>query len=623
MLTSRLAFLLSMDEKHEQAEERQKTVERIVGENWRLLKAIAEFLLRDGGDPSLWPGLHGVVTVPQPAATSRPLAGMRPLPFPNHSLTSIYMGWILRQAKLPDNLAVGLESSAKPSWAYIHVIRLALSTEELFLKVLSQTTQRAKLNRTLQDDCAAVLRTTNQRVTVHNLLRDQNHHLQNFHPEIEWTLAGLEPQPGPPTARSARERSKKRDGRKQTEFAAENRNSKAIEVILKTQWRTPWLGDPLGIGGPVPLEPLGPFGIGPVEGGQAGAEKLWADPAVEGATPSARYGRSLQRERTKPRPDNLSPPHARPHRPSEIKRRKRPFVLQKPQLVLVKTGSNKKARETPGNAKPKRTHPREVYVELRRPGVRPQTRSTSRDGAPQPPTASFPIPPRMDYVPIPPRVPTPGYQPSLVPIPPPQTGRERWEEMEVIEDLFESFGELRDPNGKDRSRRPGIEARLGMRSESDSGIVRGLMQRVERGSQQRMEMEQARIERAKLEARMGESFQTREVPIAIRTRGYSPAPPPRPSFGIQVLTREGALERHRRAERQSSPETQRWDRRQTLEREMRAERVSEPGIQVWESPGRTDSEAIGRHDARNNRRHQVRLEDVTDDDEEDWGRRAR
>ncbi|KAK4233762.1 hypothetical protein C8A03DRAFT_38512, partial [Achaetomium macrosporum] len=72
-------------------------------------------------------------------------------------------------------------------------------------------------------------------------------------------------------------------------------------------------------------------------------------------------------------------------------------------------------------------------------------------------------------------------------------------ETEVIEELFESFEELRDPKGKKPSRRHDRVPELRMRSDSDTGIVRGLMRRVERKSQERMDMEQEHIERAKLE----------------------------------------------------------------------------------------------------------------------------
>jgi hypothetical protein len=73
--------------------------------------------------------------------------------------------------------------------------------------------------------------------------------------------------------------------------------------------------------------------------------------------------------------------------------------------------------------------------------------------------------------------------------------------MEVIEELFESFEELCDPKGKRPSRRHGKLPEPRRRSGPDTGIVRELMRRVERRSQERMHMEQERIERVRLEVR--------------------------------------------------------------------------------------------------------------------------
>lgn len=122
---------------------------------------------------------------------------------------------------------------------------MALSTEELFLKVLAQTTKRSKLRRSIQDDCKDLLRTSVQRLLVDNLIRDENMNLSIQHPFLELKLAGLS--------------CKKR----RTGFFSEE--TKSIEVILKTEWapEPPRRGPmaPGAGGGPSPPPPPPPPGF--------------------------------------------------------------------------------------------------------------------------------------------------------------------------------------------------------------------------------------------------------------------------------------------------------------------------------------------------------------------------
>lgn len=172
---------------------------------------------------------------------------IRPFVFPDLSrLTSLYLGWTFTKGR-PPYLQVNPQSN-QPSWRWAICSQMALSTEELFLKVLAQTTKRSKLRRSIQDDCKDLLRTSVQRMLVDNLLRDQNMNLWRQHPFLELKLAGL----------SAK--------RKRVGFFSEE--TKSIDVILKTEWSPDApIHDPMG---PWP----GPGGGGPPapspEGGRPG-----------------------------------------------------------------------------------------------------------------------------------------------------------------------------------------------------------------------------------------------------------------------------------------------------------------------------------------------------------------
>ncbi|KAL6408711.1 hypothetical protein AUP68_07657 [Ilyonectria robusta] len=556
------AFVVN-DEKYEQTEQRRKTVERIVVDNWRLLKKLADRLLRDGGNPSPQPGLPDPVPLPPRPG---PLPDMRPLQFPDLSrLTSLYMGWVIRKAQLPENPAVGLERSQKYSWAYAVVTRLTLSTEELFLKVLAQITQRASLGRTLRDDCVAVLESTSQKLVVDRLLRDQNDDLQRFHPQLEWTLGGLECQPSHVTAWSGPESGEKRKGRKRTVATDHGkRKTAAIEVILKTQWRTPWLGQPprssVGIGGPGPSGSVGPD---PIHTGP----RLWTNTGTDGTT---QYRPNSEQQHKLPEPHTPHRPRARPRPHSELKKHRPVLVVREPKFVFLKEGGKKKAEKT-GKARSKKKHQKHISIELRRPGSYYRRSRSPHDGSPGP-SASFVQAPPARSLPPPPPPPPPGFRTAHVHIPPKQTDHERQrEETEVIEELFEEFEELCEIKGKKKSKRPSrdpelkarrqeevrkaAEAAVGsgfppdvsLNPDSDTGITRRLMRQVERRSQQRMTLEQEHIENVKVDVVMGRPARYRRpppppAPIRIQTRGHPPFPPSAPL--VTPFPRERARERH-------------------------------------------------------------------------------
>ncbi|KAJ5152914.1 uncharacterized protein N7482_009392 [Penicillium canariense] len=161
----------------------------------------------------------------------------RPLVFPDLSrLTSLYMGWTFTKGRPP---YVHIDtSSTQLSWRWAVCSRMALSTEELFLRVLAQTTQRSKMRRTIQDDCKSLLKSSVQKMLVDDLLRDQNMRLSLQYPLLELKLAGLACKT-----------------RKAGFFAEETRS---IDVILKTEWAL----EPPDRGPMAPGGGLGPPGFG-------------------------------------------------------------------------------------------------------------------------------------------------------------------------------------------------------------------------------------------------------------------------------------------------------------------------------------------------------------------------
>ncbi|KAI1866283.1 uncharacterized protein JN550_007671 [Neoarthrinium moseri] len=223
-------------------DERNDTVKRIMLEIFKELRAtVASFMEASESDSNrVGTGNNpDSRSIPRdPLDTSRTPLNMRPRIFPNApQLASVYMGWTFIKGH-PSPFEVGLGFSRR-SWRFSIPFRMPFSTEELFLKVLAQTTQRAKRDRALRDDIKKMLRSKTQRRLVDNLLLHQNFLLQRDHPQIEWTLTGLE--------------CHTRNGRKPP------KGTKAIDVILKTQWILgfePWRPLWGGRGG----RPRGPFG---------------------------------------------------------------------------------------------------------------------------------------------------------------------------------------------------------------------------------------------------------------------------------------------------------------------------------------------------------------------------
>lgn len=576
-----IAFLFRYDGLNEKAEENRKIVKQMMADSWRMLKDLANRLLHGGGggpqprpDPRV-PGVHP----PRPG----PLPDMRPLQFPDLSrLTSLYMAWVIRKGPVPGLPAVGLERPHEHSWASAVITRLALSTEELFLKVLAQTSQRARLGWTLQDECAAVLKTTNQKLVVNRLLRDQNQNLQRLYPQLEWTLGGLESLPSnltiwPGLKSGGKRKEKGKKKKKQKRVAPEDGNGEttSIEIILKSQWRPPGLWPPPphgpgGLNGPVPVP--GPLDPGPTiipPGASAKANKK--------GTPRRRRDSEQELARSSSNTPGRSffciQLNSRP------KERKPGPVIREPKFVFVKEGGKKKA-EKAGKAKSQKKYREQVYIELRRRGSyrrrssSPENGSSEISGRPQPPLpppplfrrqpaviqSQMPRPPQMPHPPFrpqPPVVHSQQQQAQMQSKPPPparthvdmlQKERERREETQVIEELFEDFEELHDRKGKKKSRRPsrvtelegiGIiqstAAKFSLDSESESdsdsdsysdiAISRKLMRQVEKESQKRMNQEQERIEKMKRPP-------PPVPPIRIQTRRYTSEPyinmPPAP-----------------------------------------------------------------------------------------------
>ncbi|KAK2601582.1 hypothetical protein QQS21_004900 [Conoideocrella luteorostrata] len=430
---------------NEKADERRRIVERNVADCWRLLKELANRLLYGGGG-GLQPRPDHVDPAHRPRRPG-PLPDIRPLQFPDLSrLTSLYMGWVIRKGPVPDNPAVGLERSQQNSWASAVIIRLALSTEELFLKVLAQITQRARLGRTLQDDCAAILKTTSQKLVVDRLLRDQNQNLQQFHSQLEWTLGGLELQPSHLTtgsrskSRGRKERGKKKEKKKKKRGAPEdgNREMTSIEIILKSQQRAPWLSSsslpfphgPGGIYGPGAINGLaGMNGLGGINvpggighpggiGGPGGVNgpgginvpgDINGPGGINGPGPRAktrnegtpRQRQNSEQEFARSSPNTSDRSLSRPQLKPRLKQHRSILVTREPQFVFVKEGGKKKG-EKADKTKSRKKYREQVYIELRRPG-RYRRRSSSPDNVSPDPLASF-IP---DVLYPPPRHPPP------------------------------------------------------------------------------------------------------------------------------------------------------------------------------------------------------------------------
>ncbi|KAI0439308.1 hypothetical protein F4803DRAFT_531870 [Xylaria telfairii] len=118
-------------------------------------------------------------------------ANMRPLAFVHLSrLASLYMCWKFSTSK--QDCTKSKYGSSGSSSSFSLPVKIALSTEELYLKVLAQSSERAKRRRTLLDDYEEFSRSESRRALVDNLRTDQNAILQADYPQLMWVLAGLE-----------------------------------------------------------------------------------------------------------------------------------------------------------------------------------------------------------------------------------------------------------------------------------------------------------------------------------------------------------------------------------------------------------------------------------------------
>ncbi|KAJ5681939.1 uncharacterized protein N7477_001879 [Penicillium maclennaniae] len=294
----------------------------------------------------------------------------RPFIFPDlHRLTSLYLGWTFTKGK-PPYVHINT-TSTQPSWRWATCSQMPLSTEELFLKVLAQTTKRAKLRRTIQDDYKDLLKTSVQRLLVDDLLRRENERLSQEHPSLELNLAGL--------------------SSKTRRIGFFSHETKSIEVILKTQW-APDLPrhapmPPGGGGGqpPPPPSDFGPYGPGrPLGGGGEGGGGGGGGGSGPGYPPGGGSGHTSHGPRhgsgghdnhsshTRPPSKPQLPPgaHSRPHvtpsnsAPEIVPRDPRMYVVRKKikgKAAASDSDSNRQVfvRDKRGKSK--------IHIESRRP----------------------------------------------------------------------------------------------------------------------------------------------------------------------------------------------------------------------------------------------------------------
>ncbi|KAK3986484.1 hypothetical protein QBC44DRAFT_384061 [Cladorrhinum sp. PSN332] len=402
------AFDYSLNDKLQEKQEHElQSAKKIIKEAWKELKKLADFLLNNR------PHSHVPANDPLPLLDSNSRI-QHPRPDPAR-LVSVYMGWTFRKSP-PPHLA-GQTSPHKPSWKFAVPIRIPFSTEELFLRVLAQVTQRAKSDRTLADEHVSVLRKRSQRGLVANLLAWQNGHLQRDFPQLEWTVAGLELSTSPLDVIARAWSGNAAQGKRRTKSAAA-----AFEVILKTQWRLP----PTFLPPPPPPPPSGLRGIDISV--PAGMNLFAPSPPVQipGGRVHSRLhfppGFGVPHDRASSQPlgihiqggqdrgtgipiitnDGYGGPsdHQVPVpviQSKQSKRRKHksaPLIIREPELVLVEEGGKKskkgKRKDIKNNKNSKSK--KKVYVELRQPGIYNKARhyASGQDHPPYP--ASYPAP---------------------------------------------------------------------------------------------------------------------------------------------------------------------------------------------------------------------------------------
>lgn len=274
----------------------------------------------------------------EPYPHQRPYQYRRPFVFPDLSrLTSLYLGWTFTKGR-PPYVHINT-TSTQPSWRWAVCSQMALSTEELFLKVLAQTTTRSKLRRSIQDDCKDLLKTSVQRMLVDTLLREQNENLSMQHPALELKLAGL--------------------SCKTRRIGFFSHETKSIDVILKTEW-APGLPphDPMppgGGGGPPPPpgfdsygpgRPLGGGGGGPgyPPGGGDGGTFYQHGPARTSHGPHhSPGGPSNFPSHTRPSSSKTHPPPGVHHAPPQTPSKSAPEIVSRDRMYVVR----KKAKGKP------------------------------------------------------------------------------------------------------------------------------------------------------------------------------------------------------------------------------------------------------------------------------------
>jgi hypothetical protein len=397
---------------------------------------------------------------------------------------------------------------------------MLLSTEELYLKVISQISARAQHRRMLEDDCAALLKSQSRKALVDKLLRTQNTHLQKFHPQVEWILAGLASDHG----HSVFNKSKKKNKNNKTASGG-GKIQKFIEVILKTQWRAPGpVPQPQGPGSPGglnvgrPVDPNIMFGGLPNSSNTKiplhharsrhiarrdlprEARATWN--SDHGITPASHHRPGRQRYWKHKVPWY---PHPRPH-PSNKSKDETTIEVSKPEFRFVKKPGKKTMTKTKRNNDKSARKSTRVYIELYKPGLYSHRKSSLDKSQ----TISAPNLPNLAHHPRPARFRAKSTSSQTPPSPlvidedntyrPPPSPREAIsveEEKEVVEELFEEWEELTDKKGKKKSKR-----RRQNDSDSNVGISRALMRQVERQSHYRMMMERHSIERMTVEMTM-------------------------------------------------------------------------------------------------------------------------
>ncbi|KAI0528331.1 hypothetical protein F5B22DRAFT_584657 [Xylaria bambusicola] len=174
-------------------DDRIEGMKRIMLDMYKTMKGLVDDITQTSQNrtnPGIPGNKVGQSTDRSDPSTARP--NLQPLnSLDSYRLVHIYMGWIFTKARPPRNYHDSIPTSRGPSWEFSVPVELPVSTEELYLMVLRQISQRSKLDTTLWDDYETLRKSRRKRVLLDNLLRDQNIILQREYPQLEWKLAGL------------------------------------------------------------------------------------------------------------------------------------------------------------------------------------------------------------------------------------------------------------------------------------------------------------------------------------------------------------------------------------------------------------------------------------------------